>query len=351
MLKKFPTTATIIVIGIAVVTARWIQIDNNRSWLLAVLTWSVAQWIPIPSLHIETTQTAWNHWKQADSRSSKSDLLDVPSIDVSHRAPEELLSILQQRYGTDWRRRPLLLQNLWSIDDLSLATRRLSLQGLLQEPMDIPYFTNAALPNTLSPDAIAPLSEVLFRITQGLPHKIATQLFIAHNPELITEVAPPSILTPLFGNYFTSSSLSLLTTVPLFIAKGSRSTTNNVKTELHCEPIANIAVQLEGSKSWKLMDSQHWWKLQPSLAADGRAFVSGTMSENVPRYEVMTMAGDALYIPTWTWHRVDYETVDQVSIGASVFHFRALDYVRNHPLLAVLLIPALIQELVGWKTQ
>ena len=86
--------------------------------------------------------------------------------------------------------------------------------------------------------------------------------------------------------------------------------------------------------------------------------------------------GDALFVPTWTWHRVDYTTAtyagetdddssgrkkepsnntnddgNNVSIGASLFHFRVGDYVRRNPLFALLLVPAIVKEAMGISSQ
>jgi len=340
----------------------WV-IHTNAS-IADALLWSVAQWIPMTSVHNTLTRAAWNRWEREENTQSAAkphSLLNTPTVDVSlYLSSEELSKAIEYQHGNDWRRRPLLLKNLWSQEDLSSQTRRLSLRGLLQESMTIPYFTNSALPKALSPDATAPLSEILLNITKGVPHKIATQLVLERYPELLKEVAPTSILTPLFGNYFTPFSLTTtrLTTVPLFIGGHHPSSSQVVvKTELHCEPIANIAVQLEGTKVWTLIDPTQWWKLRPSLAADGRAFVYSNMESNAlqqGRYETITLtthAGDALYLPTWTWHRVDYNNGTSVSIGASLFHFRVGDFWMRNPLFAILIVPALIKEVVGWNTQ
>jgi Cupin-like domain len=346
----------LLVIGVSVaallyVTPCWVCDDTkstttNPMWVS--LKWSLAQWIPLISLHEKLTSAAWSDWEQRwDERDGQAALLEMPTIDVSLYPPSELLHILEVQYGADWQRRPLLLKNLWTREELDSPKRRLSTQGLLKaDLLEIPYFTNATHNDALSPDAVAPLSAVFYNITQGHPHKIATQFVMEKYPDLIHEVAPPC-LTTLFGNYFTPSFP--LTTVPLFIAKAA-----TVMTPLHCEPISNIAVQLEGSKSWVIMDSKQWWKLKPSLALDGRAFVKSSLSRLLlplpQHYTTTTFAGDALYIPTWTWHRVDYNN-DVLSVGASLFHFRVDAFVRNNPLFAVLIVPALIKELVGWNTQ
>jgi len=145
-------------------------------------------------------------------------------------------------------------------------------------------------------------------------------------------------------------------------------------TGLHCEPIANVAVQLWGSRTWTLVDPHHSWKLRPKISGDGRSFYPASVSPQVlasqiPRYHITTTPGDALWLPTWTYHKVEYvyhrgtaskstSSSQQMklhdhhlSIGASLFHFRPIDYFRRNPLFAILLIPSLIRELLGIKTQ
>jgi hypothetical protein len=58
-----------------------------------------------------------------------------------------------------------------------------------------------------------------------------------------------------------------------------------------------------------------------------------------------------MWVPTWTWHRVDYVESPDVAIGGSLFHFRFTDYLRNNPVYAILLIPAILLELLGISTQ
>ena len=59
--------------------------------------------------------------------------------------------------------------------------------------------------------------------------------------------------------------------------------------------------------------------------------------------------GDALYVPTWWWHRVDYTF--QESFTVSLFHVRVDQLLGNNPLFAAVLLPNLLKELIGWKTQ
>jgi len=399
--------------------------------------------------------------------------------------PEYLIA----SYGPDWIRRPLLLQQLWTPEELreddeeegvseekeeqqcddnpqaTAATsttqtrerkrkrkRHLSLAGLLETNVSIPYFTDARLEGALSPDQTGRVQDIVRNMTaHGAPHKIGSQLLVQAFPEWIQEVAPVEILTPLFGDYFTADAVKgsgpyrffpALTTVPVFVAstatadttattadKTHQSQSSPAKqppakqpspfTALHCEPIGNIAVQLAGRKVWTLVRPEFSAWLQPTLAPDGRAFYAAQVKDyvqrGIPTYtNVVTAAGDALWVPPWTWHRVDYapepvvaaaatpaaattaatvttetpsscseedngnsndggatcsssstltsaasaspsssssSTSSNLAIGASLFHFRFQDFVRNHPLFAVMILPAMVQELVGYKTQ
>lgn len=94
------------------------------------------------------------------------------------------------------------------------------------------------------------------------------------------------------------------------------------------------------------------------MAPDGRAYFYSSLSPSaaaerlalLERFEVVAEAGDLLYLPTWTWHRVDYLD-GVVALSVSLFHFRPLDFVARHAKLAALAAPNLAKELVGWKTQ
>ena len=391
-------------------------------------------------LDLKEPPSGTNH-TSSPSKPSKNFVEEIQTIDMQRFRddPQSALLHLKSRYGSDWRERPLLLRNLWSDEDLSSSSRRLSLKGMTTS-MDwtIPYFTDATIPGALEPDHERPVHEIVSEIQAGKPYKIGSQFIIQHDPTLMDEVAPYDIVTPLFGNHFSKDQLlghgktlgvfPGLTTVPVFVANTAIKKTNDGQqkeedggrdqtcfqsdddgstrksieeqmkkmkesdhpvTGLHCEPIANIAVQLAGYRQWTLVDPRYSWRLRPAISADGRSFypswITTDQLKTIPRYEVMTSPGDALFVPTWTWHRVDYRTDlseaeaaaaaavktddkfigrmkelsnnnangdgNNVSIGASLFHFRAGDYVRRNPLFALLLVPAIIKEAIGVSSQ
>lgn len=337
--------------------------------------WSVAQWLPL-RFQQPLQNRAWNHWSDtAEEELIETTSLSIPVIDVQEHL-DDPLSYLETTYGRHWRRRPLLLKQLWTQEQLEAENRRLSLSGLLQENLTIPYFTDARRHGALGPDARAPVAEIVAAIVEGAPYKIGSQLVVQSFPILIEEVSPGDYLTRLFGDYFKEERvkgmgpwgmLPALTTVPLFVAGSAEGGDNSTQeqerdknatsrpyTALHCEPIGNIAVQLNGEKHWTLVDPRYWTMIKPSTAPDGRAFFASWSDDysRVPTYSVVTGAGDAIWIPTWTWHRVDYNSqITAVAIGASLFHFRVVDFVVNQPLFALLILPALFLELLGYNTQ
>jgi hypothetical protein len=362
-----------------------ILLSTHESSHLHLIRWTIAQWMPICSNRLSLQQAAWTHWEGKYRGSEKiynqqaALQEEIPVVNVQEHL-NDLTSYLEKTYGSDWRRRPLLLKNLWSPEILTNdKTRRLSLSGLLQENLTIPYFTDARKEAALSPDDSAPVRDIVVNISRGAPHKIGTQIMVQTYPELIYEVAPTEIVTELFGSYFTPKSvvgigpfqlLPALTTVPMFVAKGKRPKSGATKDEerendaqkrpftaLHCEPIGNVAVQLSGNKQWTLVRPEFSYRVRPSTSPDGRAFFAswqssdGLAQNQVPSYTANTAAGDAIWVPTWTWHRVDYIESEDMAIGASLFHFRPLDFVRNNPIFAFLMVPAIILELVGYKTQ
>lgn len=174
----------------------------------------------------------------------------------------------------------------------------------------------------------------------------------------------------------------LLVTVPVFMSRGRRTekvrvpgcqtdppkligklltslaqAADTTRTDLHCEPIANLVFQTSGRKEWSLVSTEHSGLVRPSLAPDGRAYVYSKLDINnssaldaVPRYEVITEEGDVLYVPTWTWHKVHY-LEDVTAVSVSIFEFRFHEFWSNNFLFAITLLPNIFKEMVGIKTQ
>ncbi|GAX23324.1 hypothetical protein FisN_27Lh098 [Fistulifera solaris] len=330
-----------------------------------VTRWFLLQWFCPLALRNHYQAFIWEEWSSsAQVKVSAMMRLDIPTVNVQvFESANALLDHLNENYGPSWRQKPVLLKEMWTKDQLQQSNRNLSLQGLLQmKDFKIPYFSDAS--QTLwTPDAYGTVQEVVKNMTLGEPHKIGSQLLMEQHPSWIAQIAPNELVTTLFGNYFTPEAVQkrwwrpALTTVPVFVAH----TQTSSFTALHCEPIGNVAVQLHGRKQWTLVEPQYWKHLQPTVAPDGRAYVASMANSiDAPHYTVVTQAGDALWVPTWTWHRVDYTTTDTattdedeggIAIAGSLFHFRFNDYATQNPLFAVLLFPAMLLELIGYNTQ
>ena len=349
------------------------SLEGTGLWILASclpFSWSWSR-----SLH----QRAWKIWERRPTNIANETNginLTISTVDVQQFTRDNILDHLKQSFGPDWRRRPLLLQNLWTKEQLQDPSRHLSLQGLLQEDTIIDYFSDARSTRALVPDARGRVRDIVRNMTTAdMPHKIGSQIIVDAHPQWISEVAP-DILTNMFGDRFQphhvqSFLLPPMTTVPVFVAPSlvpptnkdkdnstTTDTTQSPHTFLHCEPIGNVAVQLSGAKAWKLVDPRYSHLLRPALAPDGRAFVASYQAsvQNVPHYSVVTRAGDALWVPTWTWHHVEYSPTDDsltqaLAIGASLFHFRPLDYMFNNPLFATFVVPAIVREILGLQRQ
>lgn len=205
--------------------------------------------------------------------------------------------------------------------------------------------------NGLVPDRRGSLRSIPFE--EGA--KVSTEMFFRNFPHLLRDF-PLDFLHRIFGSgHFEPRYIGKTLTVPLFWALGHHR--NRVRTDMHCEPIANVALQLRGRKKWTLVDPRHSSLLQPTLSPDGRAYfyAGGNYSLDEERnftYEVITGPGDILYIPTFWWHQVDY-LPNSTSIAASLFHFRLKQIMSTHHnrLYFTLLLPNIFKELVGWKTQ
>ncbi len=329
-----------------------------------VTRWFLLQWFCPLTLRIHYQASIWEEWSpSAKNKTSEAMRLDIPTVNVQEfSSSHALLEHLNEMYGPSWRHKPLLLKHMWTKDQLQQSNRNLSLQGLLQmNDFKIPYFSDASQ-KLWTPDAYGTVQQIVTNMTFGEPHKIGSQLLVEQHPSWIAQIAPNELVTTLFGNYFTPEAVQkrwwrpALTTVPVFVAH----TQTSSFTALHCEPIRNVAVQLHGQKQWTLVEPRYWKQLQPTVAPDGRAYVASMANAiDAPHYNVVTQAGDALWVPTWTWHRVDYTTTattddeseDGIAIAGSLFHFRFYDFVTQNPLFAVVLFPAMLLELIGYNTQ
>jgi len=166
----------------------------------------------------------------------------------------------------------------------------------------------------------------------------------------------------IWGDRFRPFYLGLTLTVPTFFAKGRGDVVNGTmekttRTDLHAEPIGNIVIQSEGEKHWVLIQPKYTRLLKPTLSPDGRAYFFANVDPhdasflaNIPRYEFISKKNDVLWVPTWTWHRVNY-LPDKIAISSSLFHFRPKQFIFSNYAFAFLIIPNLIKEIAGLKSQ
>jgi len=324
-------------------------------------------------------ENAWLAWEYEDKKNKNrlcstntSTLLSIPTLDINqlnscllntNESPRFCSNQLLQ--NDSWMQYPLLIRNLWTVNELNHPKRQLSMRGFQTNQtlagMIIPYYRDSTKAvaekgtnnsttagyNYLSPDASSRLGDILDDITRvggGSKAKIATQYIVESHPHLIQDIIPPTyshIIDELFGNVFQPQHLQptgpfgifpAWTTVPIFIAS---STTNqnarlnqsysecihptdtcipirenhhnnntslqHAKTDLHCEPIGNIAVQLLGRKRWTLVSPRFSKYLRPTISRHGRAFFFSMLPDtsnlhSIPHYQVITEMGDALWV-------------------------------------------------------
>ena len=385
---------------------------RKYSFVHSSIMWSLAQMVKSLSTSTfadgalwaaadEWEASAWEGWERLrvveTSNTEQPDILDVPTIDLrscnegacsSPNSSRSKLTASEVKAlaGDDFLSKPLLLRGLWSDKELADPRRRLSIRGMQNHAelanLSVPFYADATKSGyaALKPNGLAPLSEIVYNITELKgSQKIGSQLLVETHPSLIKEVAPNDIVTELFGSHFDISSIKgsgpfgfnifpATTTVPVFLAGSQAASsrpdadaTKTSRTDLHCEPIGNVAVQLHGSKVWTLVDPKQSTLLKPSVSRHGRAFYYSNMDPldpnalaHVRHYKVITTAGDGLWVPPWMWHRVDYiSNGDEAepALAASLFHFRPLDFGANNPLFASLMIPNLLKEILGRNTE
>ncbi|KAL7473251.1 hypothetical protein ACHAXS_014030 [Conticribra weissflogii] len=276
--------------------------------------------------------------------------------------------------------------------------RRLSINSLMADPQlshfPLPnHFSDASTTgySALVPDATTPItiSQFIKNILSGItPNaKIGTQVIVEEFPELRNEIMPlhlaeelfwwnpwwedakskaKAMLGPSMGRLM--DKLPAMSYYPIFIGSTRTPGTSYPRTDLHCEPIGNQAVQLQGTRRWTLIPASASGVLRPTVSKHGRGYFYSNLDpftelpnrlKSLPVvYEVVTSSGDAVWIPPWVWHRVDYfvdeeimneddSPKDSLSLGASIFHFYPGLFASNFPLFALLIVPNLIWEALG----
>jgi hypothetical protein len=118
-----------------------------------------------------------------------------------------------------------------------------------------------------------------------------------------------------------------------------------------------VVIQTVGKKKWTLVLPEYSHLIRPTISPDGRAYFYSAVDpfdshglDHVPHYEFITEEGDLLYVPTWTWHRIDY-LPNETAVSLSIFQFIPKDYLIRNFVFAFALIPNLIKEAIGMKEQ
>ena len=320
-------------------------------WLRRITwTWTICQlmrssWPPFipmpPSISSSLTHVegwAWAQWEQ--------------EMSITRRPPLPIPEYFSPPTADMDLRRPFLVRGFLNGTSTLLTWTPEFFASAPYGDLLMDFFTDARIFNTV-PNSVAPLKEIIQNISGGGPQKFASEMVFRKFPELLEDLNV-TWLAAAFGHHFKKEYIGTTLTMPLFYAQGQHVTTT--RTDLHCEPIGNVVLMLSGSKKWTLVPPSQSQYLRPQASPDGRAYI---FSRRVPtalelqgleRYELIANAGDLLWVPTWTWHRVDY-TPGVASLSLGMFHFRAYDFAVNNPLFAFALLPNLMKELWGLKAQ
>lgn len=371
--------------AIAIAIALFLASSDN----LVVLTWAAVQVVRslcsarvaahLPALVLDAEEWAWRAW-------AENDVDDVSSPQpVLEYTPAEFSAMSEPPLDRPWVARGLLngtaLHRKWTTAWLSESPGRGDQQ--------VSYFSDARRA-LIVPDARGPLRDVLAMIAAGGPQKLGTEMVFRAEVDAVGDLAELQLTRQLGASYFRPEMLGTILTMPLFVARGFAGETT--RTDLHCEPIANAVLQLEGSKIWTLMGPEHSRLVAPQVSPDGRAYFYTRLDHASPRFKALprqvTYAGDVIFVPTWQvrattrlsrgqaqpkltassahiappcssalmallrakWHRVDY-VQDVVSVSVSLFHFRPRSFAFNHPLFSLLIVPNLLKEAIGLNKQ
>jgi len=318
----------------------------------ALIPWSCAQlvktlWPWTSQLAATVEEWAWERW-DAERRGFRISPEPVPEYVAAPGAAPPSLT------------RPWVVRGLLNATDETTQSKALrGYDWLLESPvgdLEIDFFSNASAIDGIVPDARAPLRSIVRGILAGGSAKIGTEMIFRSFPRLLDELEIGARVGALLGgaSKMDSSRVGLLLTVPVFMATGAP----DARTDLHCEPIGNLMLQMGGSKLWTMVPPEESRHLRPTVSKDGRAYLQSRLPTERPeetlahvrRWTVESRAGDAVWVPTWTWHRVDY--IEGVTaLSASLFHPRHEQIVTHNPLYAALVLPNMVKELVGWKTQ
>jgi len=286
----------------------------------------------------------WDIWESSMPRQAQEPL----------KVPVVTLEQLRKGFEVDLSK-PLIVPGL--LNHSSKAGSKAFDEILMDPPysdLTIDYFTDARKFN-LVPDGRACLKDIARNISQNRAYaKIGSEMVFRTYPELL-DFLPVKDLERICGRgYIDKSLIGNLLTMPIFMSHGHLG--QSTRTDLHCEPIANVVLQVRGSKRWILALPDQSKYLRPRISPDGRAYVYSSRSpsdkgiERIQRYSVVTNEGDTMFIPTWTWHRVDY-LPGVTALSVSFFHVRPRGLVNRNPTYFLSTLPNMLKELFGIKKQ
>lgn len=295
----------------------------------------------------------WENWEQSNSFYDKN-VVEMESSRLLLDIP--VYTHIDELKDINFRS-PFIIRNLGESNVLSL-------DSLTRPPLSeliIDYFSDARK-KLLVPDRRGSVGEIVQDILSGGPQKIGTQTIVMSNPSIVSDYLDENNdwIEKVFGKNRVQRwrDLGVTVTVPVFVSRGPDDSGNSTtRTDLHCEPISNVVLQTFGEKKWTLVEPQYSHLLKPTISPDGRAyfyssvdpFIENSLS-HVPRYEVVTRKGDLLFVPTWVWHKVEY-IPNVTAVSMSLFEFIGDEFLFNNPVFAMTIIPNLIKEAIGLKTQ
>ena len=342
---------------------------ETGAWAVTQLLFSVwpDRLVEIPRVVDTVEEESWRRWNVRHA-----DVGVIKARPIPTMAMEDPTCTLSSSLDVS---QPILLKGFLnhSGQEENAVLGRWTLDWLAESPrgdVRVPFASDArisAMNGGTVPDREWPIREIVTSVRSGSPAKTGSEKLFRRFPQLVEEL-PTELLGTLLGgkHHFSHRRIGTTLTVPIFLSRGTdhleapttnASSAEDTRTDFHCEPISNVAIQLVGRKRWTLAAPSQSRALRPRVAPDGRAYVFANLApddqgafDKVQRYTGIMETGDALYIPTWWWHRVDY-VKEETSFTVSLFHVRLGQLLTLNPLYTVVLLPNLLKELVGWKTQ
>ena len=316
--------------------------SNNCAWLSVQFMHTAGISAAFPDVVGGLERQVWSNWESESlSKTYNHDTMILPIPVIS--SPDQFKDI-------DFSR-PFLVRNL----STGVVLQE---QDFLSSPLkdiEIEYYSDSTKLNAWSPDAYGKVGDVVKSITSGGKMKFLTQKIVEGYPQLVVDFIDRNPwVVPVFGEKRVEGWKKRDTFVrtPIFMAKGrtTEGLQGSVRTDCHAEPASNLALQTIGRKKWTLVEARHSHLLRPRISMSNTPYCISQIDMldeksfwHVPRYEIETVAGDALYLPAWTWHRVQY-IPEIVSSHMSFFEPIRNEFLFNKPLLTVAALPLLAKR-------